>query len=189
MYSKFDFTYSTDNQPTQILLSNWESWSQTWMWSFKEEYQYHTDGKLLEEASYFWSGGIWFGIQNREFAYDQFGNQTSMITSEWDESSSSWIYISKLEYYYSLHQITEVNDNPETGHILVYPVPAKDVLMIKNLIPGSKISVFDGFGRIILKCEAKSVHENLNIGNLAKGTYILKITNSNSVTSRQFLKL
>ena len=189
MYSKFDFTYSIDNQPTQILLSNWESGTQTWRWSFKEEYQYNTDGQLLEEASYFCSGGIWFGIQKREYSYDQFENQTSMNTCEWDYNNSSWIYISKLEYYYSLHQITEVNDNPETGNILVYPVPAKDVLMIKNLIPGSKISIFDGSGKLILNCEAKSVHENLNIGNLAKGTYILKITNSNSVTSSQFLKL
>lgn len=72
----------------------------------------------------------------------------------------------------------------------VFPVPANDVLVInfaKNEL-NSKVEIFDLNARIIKEeTNTNAVSMEMDISHLNAGTYILKITNSNKVSSQKII--
>jgi hypothetical protein len=72
--------------------------------------------------------------------------------------------------------ITNVNEIDDNNTIKIYPNPAKDFITIENSdIILSKIEVLDLSGKIMLKQEDNSNKITIDISNLEKGTYFIKI--------------
>jgi hypothetical protein len=72
--------------------------------------------------------------------------------------------------------ITNINEIDENNTIKIYPNPAKDFITIENSdIILSKIEVLDLSGKVILKQEDNSNKITIDISNLEKGTYFIKI--------------
>ncbi|KXN98844.1 hypothetical protein LS48_09845 [Aequorivita aquimaris] len=71
-------------------------------------------------------------------------------------------------------------------NIAIYPNPASTVLNINNA-KNANIQVFDILGKTIFSQENISVNERINISNLENGTYFIKISMDNAVTTKKFL--
>ena len=75
------------------------------------------------------------------------------------------------------------------GHV-VFPVPAKDILIV-NFSEGalnSKVTIFDLNGRLVKEAiinDTTSIH--IDISGLSAGNYILKITNASNITSQKII--
>jgi photosystem II stability/assembly factor-like uncharacterized protein len=81
---------------------------------------------------------------------------------------------------------TGVNEieNPE---ISIYPNPASTTLFIIGLAPGSKISIFDLSGKMLI---IKQITSNqFDISNLSNGIYLIKIADRTGITTKRFVKI
>ena len=81
------------------------------------------------------------------------------------------------------------NISTKMGHV-VFPVPAKDILIV-NFSEGalnSKVTIFDLNGRLVKEAiinDTTSIH--IDISGLSAGNYILKITNASNITSQKII--
>lgn len=80
--------------------------------------------------------------------------------------------------------ITDVSNINLRSAILIYPNPANELLIVENLPPdAAKIEVIDLLGKCQLRQVAHKAQEYIHIKNLAKGFYILNITNTDGEKS------
>ena len=186
-----EYSYDAENRITQLIISYWNGQLQVWNMRYKSEYTYTSDGKLKQVSEFYWgnTASDWTETNQEKFEFDEFGNQVAMITSGWDAITSSLIYYTKLEYYYSVHQTNDIEDDPAADDILVYPVPAFNSLCIGNAKPGTLVSIFDCSGNLMLKHELQKTQETIHIGMLAKGMYYIKLVQEGSETRKKFIKL
>jgi len=76
------------------------------------------------------------------------------------------------------------------GTMKVYPNPAKDQLTIESLsaTTTNTILLIDVQGKVLQKYSVKAATYQINIDQLAKGTYIIKVKNDNTVATTKFVK-
>ena len=67
--------------------------------------------------------------------------------------------------------------------LIVYPNPVFDVLTISGLESGDIIAIFDLGGRNLMNTKASGGKDELSVGNLPQGTYLVKITRGNAEKS------
>ncbi len=77
------------------------------------------------------------------------------------------------------------NDS-QLDNVVLYPNPASTVLNLKNA-ENASIQVYDILGKMILSQENISMDEQINVANLQTGTYFMKISKDNLVTTKRFL--
>ncbi len=77
---------------------------------------------------------------------------------------------------------------PETqfADISLYPNPASTIINLKNA-ENANIQVFDVLGKLILSQQNIAPDAQINVANLQNGTYFMKISKNNSVTTKRFL--
>lgn len=69
--------------------------------------------------------------------------------------------------------------------VALYPNPATDYLNVSSTSKISKVEVYDISGK---KVNAELVDNKVNVQNLAKGSYVIKITDNSGTTSQKFIK-
>lgn len=86
-------------------------------------------------------------------------------------------YISDVKYFVSDTTLS-ISENLFENNIIIYPNPVSDTLHINNLMNSTfeinDVQIFDNLGRLVLK---QSVNNDIDITNLSKGIYFLKIKN------------
>ncbi|MDP2686687.1 MAG: Omp28-related outer membrane protein [Aequorivita sp.] len=94
---------------------------------------------------------------------------------------------------YGAGEITQFSSNGILGvnqsqldNISLYPNPASTVLNLKNA-ENATIQVYDILGKMILSQENISMDAQINVANLQTGTYFMKISKDNLVTTKRFL--
>ena len=101
-------------------------------------------------------------------------------TYSWGESSTTLIgsVINGIKYHET--NIPTGIDNFAFDNIKVYPNPFTDYINIESLDRVTLIEIFDATGNLILK--RKIDNENIDLGKLTAGIYIMKITDSKDKT-------
>ncbi|NNT72319.1 T9SS type A sorting domain-containing protein [Flavobacterium sp. IMCC34852] len=114
--------------------------------------------------------------------YDnRYGDQISLINNGVvisgtnDTQLRNIIFVSKFNYGNALE-----NANYDINKIKLYPNPAKDFITFENVETGTPIKITDINGRIINESPL-SENKKINVENLAKGLYIVKIDNLESI--------
>lgn len=94
---------------------------------------------------------------------------------------------------YSNLEVTKFLSNGVLGtnqvsleNINLYPNPAKNVLNITNG-ENADIQIFDLLGKMILSKNDISMNEQLDVAKFQTGTYFIKISKDNNVTTKRFL--
>ncbi|PZW36897.1 putative secreted protein (Por secretion system target), partial [Mesonia algae] len=78
------------------------------------------------------------------------------------------------------------NDNFTFKDIIIYPNPAQSYVTLENIENIKQIDIFDLSGKLIKKKNLD--FENIDVSNLSKGTYIMKITlDSNLVFNNELI--
>lgn len=78
---------------------------------------------------------------------------------------------------------TGINEIAE-GEINVFPNPASTYVTVANA-ENAQVSVFDMSGRMVANVESASANETINVANLAKGMYIVRIVDGQNVTTKK----
>ncbi|AZA82607.1 T9SS C-terminal target domain-containing protein [Chryseobacterium lactis] len=68
----------------------------------------------------------------------------------------------------------------------IYPNPVKDVLNIKSKDEVIKAEIYDGAGRIINSTQVKG--NSVNVSELSKGNYMIKVSTKNKTMTQKFIK-
>lgn len=69
----------------------------------------------------------------------------------------------------------------------LFPNPAKDILNIQSKVADFTIELFNTNGKMVLKTNSDNYTKQLNVSQLAKGLYFVKITHDQKVTVRKLL--
>lgn len=117
-------------------------------------------------------GGLWVSIQcsgNLDLqagTYDYFGKVA---------------YIDSIAHWLRIGTVGEREIKKEARDFVVYPNPTKDYLKVKQygLITALNYEVYDQSGRLLQSKESAEHQVEMNIQDLAKGFYILRISNKN----------
>ncbi|MCU4190037.1 T9SS type A sorting domain-containing protein [Flavobacterium sp. HXWNR29] len=78
------------------------------------------------------------------------------------------------------------NDFYQKTSFVVYPNPVNDVLnlQINNVASIKNVKIFDLQGKLLLQ----STNETINVSELSKGIYIIKVSTENGETTKKFIK-
>ena len=75
--------------------------------------------------------------------------------------------------------------NAKAANIAIYPNPAKEVLNISNA-ENAQISIYNLMGQEVRRVEKATALEVINVADLARGSYIVKIMNEGNVATQKF---
>ncbi len=76
--------------------------------------------------------------------------------------------------------------NKENKDITIYPNPVKNVLYIQSKTEIVKAEVYDAAGRIITSANVKG--NSVNVSELAKGSYIIRLSSKDKTVIQKFIK-
>ena len=73
----------------------------------------------------------------------------------------------------------------------IFPNPAYDKLTVINNSPENegKIRILDFRSQVLIEQPIKSANENVNIGSLAEGAYIIEVEYNNRIVVKKFIKM
>ena len=86
---------------------------------------------------------------------------------------------------FSSNGLLGINQN-QLDNISLYPNPASSTINVKNA-ENANIQVFDVLGKLILTQENISIEAQINVSQFQAGTYFMKISKDNLVTTKRFL--
>lgn len=145
------------------------------------DFEYGSDGEVsftnssVDAIAYAWDFGDGVGISTDENpVYSYTANDTYEV-----------ILAAASEHCFSLStQTVEVQnvgiDGINLSNVELYPNPAAYLLTINN-IQNSTVSIYNLVGELVVFEKVDSNSAQINVANLAQGTYIVKVQNNNSV--------
>jgi hypothetical protein len=86
--------------------------------------------------------------------------------------------------------VTGLSDLSDNKNIYIFPNPANDNITIENsgIIKDAIISIYNIQGQLLLQQTLKQTKTEIDISKFAKGLYILKIGNRESIAVKRFIK-
>lgn len=114
-------------------------------------------------------------------------------TSTYCYNSSLWKNTNSIIYINVIPDpniITGINANNTGNSFHIYPNPANDMITVESAagIKNKMISVFNLQGQLILHQPMLQTKQEINISNLAKGFYIIKLGNADGIAVKKFIK-
>lgn len=133
---------------------------------------------------------------------DGFGNIIDHViysdTVPWPDADGNGYYLKlispdldnndPLNWIASQDIITSVIDFNYDSDIQIYPNPARDILKINAVVEIKSLSLFDIYGHLLITKDVNSESFELDIRNLSKGLYILRIGASGKTYTRKIVK-
>ncbi len=86
---------------------------------------------------------------------------------------------------FSSNGVLGVTQN-QIDNISLYPNPATSTINLKNA-ENANIQVFDVLGKMIISRDNISMDEKIDVAKLQTGTYFMKISKDNYITTKRFL--
>jgi hypothetical protein len=149
---------------------------------------YNANNQIIELLSKYWdssTGQLTSGSSRTTYLYNNNELNTEIIYQKWDPSIIDWVNSNKDINYYSTHHTSGIISLTNED-IILFPNPANNTLSFSGLSGDSEISIYNMAGILVLNKLIDS--EQIDISDLKKGVYILKITNPVGTVSKQFLK-
>lgn len=205
LYSKTTFSYYPDGKLQRQFTEGYDVDNEEWYDLSKSDYYYNDDELLwyieeydletldnslkyeytynenLDETSFFlysYNAKSWTLFYRVFDEYDENFNQTSFYSQLLD---GTWQNFLKEEYLWNYYQ-TNVN-KLDNNNVKIYPNPSSDIINIQ-VDNFQNATIFSLDGKKIITFNTK----NVNIKNLNKGVYILKINASDKTSFTKILK-
>ena len=81
--------------------------------------------------------------------------------------------------------ISYLDVNEEKFNTIIYPNPATNQINIKSKIPITLVEIYNMNGKLVLQDILEINQEQINVTNLKKGSYLLKLNNNGSFISKK----
>jgi hypothetical protein len=121
--------------------------------------------------------------------YDSGGNGGGSIVLFDSESnviiSSSGDYEAGTSAYFNTDDFLSSSDNA-LQNLNIYPNPTSSILNVSNA-QNANIEVYDVLGKLILSRTNISFDEKINVSKLQSGTYFMKLSKDNQVSTEKFI--
>lgn len=161
---------------TGLLDSEWNSEDSLWVVTEKDVMSYDSHGNILLKSNYIpdEQSGDFVKSYDNEYRYNEAGDQLI------EEANLSYFggvaYISKTNYYYSLHTVASVIDTESVSPV-VYPSPFNDRISIQ-LNSSHKPALFELFNVQGQKVMSKQMSnsETIPVARIENGIYFYQIS-------------
>ena len=110
-----------------------------------------------------------------------YGSVTCVVTADDGHGGAS-----EIAFVIEVSSITTGIIDLENSNIWIYPNPAKTILFIKGISNISYFAIFNSLGQLLEK--EQIINDQIDITNLDKGIYFVRITEKNMITTRRFVK-
>lgn len=131
-------------------------------------------------------GAQWLPVptpQDIEYTWWSNGNKIPLLKVVEQNGSPSTIEFRGVTNYAS------IATQNKTNTFEIYPNPANNVLTVNlNNYKNAQIQVIDITGKIVLTTNTTQTKNALDVANLTKGVYFIKIISNNQSTTKQFVK-
>ncbi len=178
---------------------------ETGLWDCQGHYTGRLDfGQTIDTA------GDWDSGMSYLFNYHWYGTALAYMCGHWKNMLEKYAAVSKIvgqdtlygwiklsvpkegDYVgLTLHECALLKKNPlgivrtEKARVRVFPNPASEYLHIQTDKPGGFITLMDKFGRVVRTTPLSQSGLQLDISQLAQGTYFLQYHNGASVTRKK----
>ena len=157
--SKLSFTYDGNNYLIKQVQENWDVSSSAWKNSYQFTYINNNDGTVQQNNMEIWGS----------------------------PSSNSWNPYSRTINTYDL--INSIEDITEM-EMSIFPNPTSDFIKIEVVkSANTKILIMNLQGQQLITQEGKGNVFQISVDNLPKGTYLIKLEQSNATSTRSFIKM
>lgn len=111
------------------------------------------------------------------------------FNSDGDTRTSVWSAVGEIEFYGS--EIVATDDIELANKPLIYPVPAKDILHLKNMNGIDLISIYDMNGRKIMdkSITGSGLDVDLDVSSIPNGSYMMTLKGDQIYQSELFIVL
>lgn len=164
----------TGNNYSLLLYYSWESLTESWNLNYREELQYSQSGKQTSLLGSQWrNSSTWANTLKVIFNYDYHDNEYMESWYHLDENTQSWFISTRLYYFYPYSMIN-VTENYSHDFLRIYPSVMEEYLNLITDQNGLTGELYDMNGRIV---KSFPIYNGLNTqytGNLKPGIYIFK---------------
>ncbi|MBN9483908.1 MAG: T9SS type A sorting domain-containing protein [Bacteroidetes bacterium] len=194
----YDAAWNLASQITQKwnnLTTDWDNYDQRY-------FEYDANHVLTSEMYAAWHNK-WDTSELYSFYYNWFGLTDSIVSKSW--YNGSWQQLGNdslaiqsdqtFKFYYEPYFPTTVSSVKEKNNssLMLYPVPASDILIIRTDNTPSKpfrVAIFDMQGRIVRQWEeqpqATTYTRTIPVPDLSPGNYVIKLSGTDIDLARQF---
>ena len=170
---------ASNNRVTETY-SYYDTNSNSWILSYKEEFTYDTSKLMSSIHNPF--NDFYYNLGFEDFPYTN--KVLELLESDYN---SGWEISGRTRHSYSDNPLG--TDEFNYFDLSIYPNPAKDIISIKlNDYGNATASFFDIRGRLILNQNLDSEVSAINLSNLNNGVYILKINAENKTITKRIIK-
>ncbi|TPG41564.1 T9SS type A sorting domain-containing protein [Flavobacterium pectinovorum] len=185
-FSQSTYTYNSSKQVSVETMNIWEN--NKWIEKILFTNSYNTDGFLTKRLRQDWDDtlSIWVNLYQSNYAKNQNGTIHQEISEIWNKPSNSWENLSRTTYEYEntlgIADLTKYD-------IKIFPNPTTDFINIHlEESDNTKVSVIDVLGSPIIKENFVGNDFSLNVMNLNKNVYFIKIERGEKVLVKKFIK-
>lgn len=163
----------------------------------------YRDGELSTDSVNFYLADYRFEDNSLDYVVDdwQFVDLSSLgpvdsLSFTLTSTDNSPLYGMNTPAYFCMDDVQLSNSVTSTKEVVaapalfeVYPNPVADFLVVKNLSPSAGfISLYTLDGRSVLREAIPSSNQQIDVQQLAKGTYIVKLETAEKVGAQLFVK-
>lgn len=164
-----------------------------WFGSYKFEQLVTDDGKSAGRITYDWnfSDEDWEYDSKSESALNEYGISDYNKNMKWNSSENIWNMENSRVYYF--RNVSSVNENKsENSNLHIYPNPCNNFLTIEIIgLENANVEyqIYSITGRLIEKGSLVTLEsKDLDVCNLKKGFYLLKVKSNQKQYSKTFVK-
>jgi hypothetical protein len=184
-FAAYRSVYSYDGN-NRVVLQEEQFWDgSAWMAEYKTEYAYDVNGNVLTNKEFYNDNGVFIQENEETNTFDTSQLMANFAHPFKDKSGIDYLFsvngiVNKILTTTTANRRTTYNYDQTTASIpkfdltdvQVYPNPAKDVVNVSiQNVSIHKIEVYNLLGKKVLT----STKSKINVENLAKGVYLLKV--------------
>jgi hypothetical protein len=194
-YKKEEKTYDENGNNNLHIYYNWDTVSQSFESSTKVEYAYDENNFRINKTNYYGLNLPMFKMDISNLSetetklvregiiYHQY-NTGFDTWNEYEGDESNELGGLKSYWYYTKESSLS-NNSVELSSFSIYPNPTNDKLFVQGLSSSSRVSIYNVLGKLVL---SQTISKEIDVKQLSKGIYILKIIDGQKETTRKFIK-
>ena len=190
---KDEFYYDTNGNEILKERYNWDIATNSYVKDTKDETTFDANGNRTLSINYNWDSNL--GVYKPSFKQEYsivLDNETNLTLEGtsfiYDANLYNWSLLEEEEFksfwYYTKNESLSTKDINEELYS-IYPNPTNDKLFIQGLLNTSKVSIYNVLGKLVL---SQTITKEIDVKQLSKGIYILKIIDGQKETTRKFIK-
>ncbi len=184
------YTYDNNNNQTQDLRQTWDSNTEEWNNAWQDLYSYDENGNLIQRLYQNWNDDTeeWISYWQFIYVFDTNNNQIQYIYKKRDSDTGELENDKREDYFWSELEVATIT-NINSDEIIIYPNPASDKIQFLSSVSldNATIEIYSISGKIVNNISANNNNE-INISNLSKGIYIIKINSETVNFVEKFIK-